>query len=150
MTENPATLIESGFASRASTHKSKTSRKIRKSSTAARYTLSANSRCEQMRANRLVPACNLQVPRKQLQFSECNTGLQNTTGSYFSSQNATQRCKTRQSRRGPISGPLSGPSGSPRSPAEPHPPSLAWVETLVRVSGLCQPYVSHCLIARRM
>ena len=30
MAENPATLIESGFASRASTHKSKTSRKVRK------------------------------------------------------------------------------------------------------------------------
>jgi hypothetical protein len=56
MAENPATLIESGFASRASTHKVKKKQvaKLRKSSTAARYTLSANSRCEQMKANRLV------------------------------------------------------------------------------------------------
>ena len=75
----------------------------------------------------------IKVPRKQLQFTECDTGLQITTGSYFSSPNATQGCKTRPVRRGPISGPLSGPSGSPRSPAEPHPPSLAWVETLGRL-----------------
>ena len=43
---------------------------------------------------------NLKVPRKQLRFTECNTGLQNTTGSYFSSPNATLGCKTRQARRG--------------------------------------------------
>ncbi len=54
--ENPATLIESGFASRASTHKVKQVAKVRKSSTAARYTPSANSRCEQMKANRFLHA----------------------------------------------------------------------------------------------
>jgi hypothetical protein len=71
---------------------------IRKSSTAARYTLSANSRCERMKANRFVP--DLQpigslkatsdhrmkhsvaiLDRFVLQFTERNTGLQNTTGS---------------------------------------------------------------------
>ena len=85
------------------------------------------------------PIFNLKVPRKQLQFTECNTRLQNTTGPYFSSPNATQGCKTRQARRGPISGPLSGPSGSPRSPAEPHPPSLAWVETPLPLGPLPLP-----------
>ena len=38
-----------------------------------------------------------------------------------------------------ISGPLSGPSGSPRSPAEPHPPSLAWVETPLPLGPLPPP-----------
>ena len=38
-----------------------------------------------------------------------------------------------------ISGPLSGPSGSPRSPAEPHPPSLAWVETPLPLGPLPLP-----------
>ena len=65
---------------------------------------------------------NLKVPRKQLRFTECNTGLQNTTGSSW-----------------PISGPLSGPSGSPRSPTEPHPPSLAWVETPLPLGPLPLP-----------
>ena len=71
---------------------------VRKSSTAARYTLSANSRCERMKANRLVhslqPKGSLKatpVHRMQhsvaihdrfvLQITERNTGLQNTTGS---------------------------------------------------------------------
>jgi hypothetical protein len=71
---------------------------VRKSSTAARYTLSANSRCERMKANLLVPGLQpkgspkaTSVHRMQhsvaihdrfvLQFSERNSGLQNTTGS---------------------------------------------------------------------
>ena len=82
---------------------------------------------------------NLKVPRRQLQSAECNTGLQNTTGANFRSPNATQGCKTRQVRRTPISGPLSGPSGSPQSPAEPHPPSLAWVETPLPLGPLPLP-----------
>jgi len=85
--------------------------------------------------------CNLKVPRKQHRFTECNTGLQNTTGSYFSSPNATQGCKPRQVRRGPTlrTTVRSGPSGSPRSPAEPHPPSLAWVETPLPLGPLPLP-----------
>jgi hypothetical protein len=140
MTENPATLIESGFASRASTHKKKN-----KSQTSQKFDSCSLHSLGQlpMRADEsesVVPRfCNLKVPRKQLQFTECDTGLQNTTGSYFSSPNATQGCNTRQIRRGPISGSLSGPSGSPRSPAEPHPPSLAWVETPLPLGPLPPP-----------
>ena len=100
---------------------------VRKSSTAARYTLSANFRSEQMKANRFVRRLQpigsqeaTSVHQSQHRFTESNT----------SSPNATQGCKTRQVGRDPISGPPSGPSGSPQSPAEPHPPSLAWVETL--------------------
>jgi hypothetical protein len=74
--------------------------------------------------------------------------LQYTTDSYFSSPNATQGCKTRQVRPGPVSGPLSVPSGSPRSPAEPHPPSLAWVETPLPLGPLPPPpgplNAKHC------
>ena len=90
-----------------------------------------------MKANRLVPGLQpkgslkaTSVHRMQhsvakhdwfvLQFTERNTGLQ-------------QVC------RGPISGPMSGPSGSPRSPAEPHPPSLAWVETPLPLGPLPPP-----------
>ena len=71
---------------------------VRKSSTAARYTLSANSRCEQMKANRLVPGLQPKGSQKATsvhrmqhrvakpdrfvpQFTERNTGLQNSTGS---------------------------------------------------------------------
>ena len=81
---------------------------VRKSSTAARYTLSANSRCEQMKANGLVPDLQpkgsqkaTSVHRMQhtvakhvrsvLQFSERNTGLQNTTGSSWPHLRTTVR-----------------------------------------------------------
>ena len=36
-----------------------------------------------------------------------------------------------------------GPSGSPRSPAEPHPPSLAWVETPLPLGPLPPPPGPH-------
>ena len=84
------------------------SAQLRKSSTAARYTLSANSRCEQMKANGLVPDLQpkgsqkaTSVHRMQhtvakhvrsvLQFSERNTGLQNTTGSSWPHLRTTVR-----------------------------------------------------------
>jgi hypothetical protein len=94
MTENPATLIESGFASRASTHKKKN-----KSQTSQKFDSCSLHSLGQlpMRADESESVvsrfCNLKVPRKQPQFTECNTGLQNTTGWYFSSPNATQGCK---------------------------------------------------------
>jgi hypothetical protein len=53
--EKPVISIESGIASRASTHKGK----IRKSSTAARYPLSANFRCEQMSEIGWFEVCSL-------------------------------------------------------------------------------------------
>ena len=62
--ENPAISIESGFASRASTHKSKTSRKVRQQ---VASTLSANFRCEQMRS----VAVATPVHRLQPQFTDC-------------------------------------------------------------------------------
>ena len=102
---------------------------VRKSSTAACYTLSVNFRSEQMSEIGWFAVCNLRFP-------ECNIGP----------PSATLGCKTRQVRRGPISQPLSGPSGSlsgpsgsPRSPAEPHPPSLAWVETPLPLGPLPPP-----------
>ena len=64
---------------------------VRKSSTAARYTLSANFRSEQMKANRLVRRLQPKVPRKQHQFTERNTGLQNTTGSSWPHLRTTVR-----------------------------------------------------------
>ena len=109
---------------------------VRKSSTAARYTLSANFRSEQMKANRF-------DRRLQPIGSQEATSVHQTqhwfTESNISSPNATQGCKTRQVGRVPISGPPSGPSGSPQSPAEPHPPSLAWVETPLPLGPLPLP-----------
>ena len=109
---------------------------VRKSSTAARYTLSANFRSEQMKANRFVRRLQrigsqeaTSVHQTQHWFTESNT----------SSPNATQGCITRQVGRDPISVPPSGPSGRPRSPAEPHPPSLAWVETPLPLGPLPLP-----------
>jgi hypothetical protein len=86
----------------------KVRKKVRKSSTAARYTLSANSRCEQMKASRLVSGSQpkgsqkaTSVHRMQhrvakhdrfvLQFTERNTGLQTTTGSSWPHLRATVR-----------------------------------------------------------
>ena len=141
MTENPGTLIESGFASRASTHKKKKhkSQTSQKFDSCSLHSLGQLPKRADVSEIGWFTVCNLKVPRKQHRFTECNTGLQNTTGSYFSSPNATQGCKPRQVRRGPISGPLSDPSGSPRSPAEPHPPSLAWVETPLPLGPLPLP-----------
>ena len=99
---------------------------VRKSSTAARYTLSANFRSEQMKANRFVRRLQ---PIGSQEATSVHQSQHWFTESNISSPNATQGCKTRQVGRDPISVPPSGPFGSPRSPAEPHPPSLAWVET---------------------
>ena len=82
---------------------------VRKRSTAARHTLSVNFRSEQTKANRLVRPLGLQIAtsvhrkqhrftesnpgsqiRKQHQFTERNTGLHNTTGSSWPSQDRSQ------------------------------------------------------------
>ena len=99
MTENPATLIESGFASRASTHnkknKSQTSQKFdsrslhslgqlpKRADEANRLVRSLQPIGSQKATSvhRLQHRVDLKVRRKQHQFTERNTGLQNTTGS---------------------------------------------------------------------
>ena len=128
--ENPATLIESGFASRASTHKSRTSRK----------------------SSQKFDSCSLhslgQLPKRADERNRLVRSLQPKGSLNATSDHRAQHwvAKTRQVRRGPISQPpsgpsgsLSGPSGSPRSPAEPHPPSLAWVETPLPLGPLPPP-----------
>ena len=105
---------------------------VRRSSTAARfYSLSANFRSKQMKVVGWFTVCNIgspiatsaakphsplvQVHRKQhpspSRLTECNKWLQYTTVLSWPHLRTTAKSIQR-----------------PRSPAEPHPPSLAWVE----------------------
>ena len=79
MAENPAISIESGIASRASTHKSKTS--SQKFDCCSLHSLGQLPKRADESEIGWFTDCNLKDSRKQHWFTERNTGLQYTTGS---------------------------------------------------------------------